>query len=471
MSKYTRNQALEIVSTVIGLEHGENTYDVVHMNGSMAVVHHHNHAPSEYSHLRGVVIDLDEQVMITKSVLGSITPVSIRDFRLTEGTLNKILCGVEGTNLKIMKYKGTVYYVTNRRIYTAADKEHAVYVRYTMDILEKNPSKLFPENSDSAPYYHEFILVNRHTSQLTTIHIPEAGFLVYVGTRTIDFFKYNPETDTPIISATEFKKGTDEPISTRYIYSNRDKYRPVSTIYPSELLTNDMDELCKYIQYSREFCIVTYTDDNGDIHTVRVCHDEYLHRENLLQFCNDLLKRFIALCRNIPMDNTRNRNYSVKKYLSRHKLYAFEDAEAVLNMMQKKKRIPYLDCRNRFEHCRDNMNTDSFIINTWIDMYNALPDRNKHQVYDLYSKYTKIVDTLYELMVQLIDDETPDCPASVLELLKVKLDSMKHYAPKESAFSCTAEYRDHLISSIRRNIIQYTKINDFHDMAAALDLV
>src|SRR5690606_22685292 len=118
-----------------------------------------------------------------------------------------------------------------------------------------------------------------------------------------------------------------------------------------------------------------------------------------------------ALCRNIPMDNTRNRNYSVKKYLSRHKLYAFEDAEAVLNMMQKKKRIPYLDCKNRFEHCRDNMNTDSFIINTWIDMYNALPDRNKHQVYDLYSKYTKIVDTLYELMVQLIDDETPDCPA------------------------------------------------------------
>src|SRR5690606_30100552 len=117
---------------------------------------HHNNAESKYSHLRGVVIDLDDEVMITKSAFGAIAPVSIRDFKLTNGTLNRVLCGVEGTNLKVLKYKGTVYYVTNRRIYTAEDKDSVVYVKYTMEILSKNPSQLFKPDMETAPYYHEF---------------------------------------------------------------------------------------------------------------------------------------------------------------------------------------------------------------------------------------------------------------------------------------------------------------------------
>lgn len=472
MNKYTREQALDIVSRVIDLPHGDETYDVVHINGSMAVVHHHNNAESKYSHLRGVVIDLDDEVMITKSAFGAIAPVSIRDFKLTNGTLNRVLCGVEGTNLKVLKYKGTVYYVTNRRIYTEADKEKVLYVKYTMSILENNPSELFRADMDTAPYYHEFILVNRETSQLTTIHIPESGFLVYVGTRIIDEDEYKKQNCKPVVTTSEFTKlyGINVPITSRYVYTNRGSYTPVSTIYPTETLPSTMEGLCKYIQYSKEFCIVTYTDDSGKVSTIRVCHDEYLRREAVLQFSDNLLKRYIALCRGCPMDGARNRHQSINKYLKKHNIYRFEDAKSVLTLMKKGKSISTIH-RNKFHYCKDSMNTERFIINTWIDMYSCLPPRNKHLVHDLYAKYISIVDTLESLMTRLIHEEEVDCPASVLQILNKKLDDIKYYSPKESAFETKADYQEQLLGYVRRNIIQYTRVSDLYSMGSDLGLV
>lgn len=472
MTKYTHQQALDIVSRVINLPHGPDTYDVVHMNGCVAVVHHHNNAEAQYSHLRGVVIDLDDEVMITKASIGTISPISIRDFKLTEGTLNKVYCGMEGTNMKVMKHKGVIYYVTNRRIYTDEDKDKVIYVKYISDILHRNPTKLFADTEDSAPYYHEFILVNKETSQLTSIRVPDAGFLVYVGTRITDEDEYKRQGCKPVVTATEFTVvyNIKVPITSRYICNNRSSYKPVSTIYPIETIPNTMEALCKYISYSKEFCIVTYTDDSGNVSTVRVCHEQYLHREGVLQFSDNLFKRYVALCRSCPMDKARNRNQAIHKYLSRHNIYVFDSPESVLEMMKKGKTIPRV-YRDRFNYCKNKMDSEKFLINIWIDMYSCLTRRDRHQVYDIYSKYIKIVDTIEGLMTKMILGETPTCTKSTLKILNSKITDIKHFSPKESAFKSHKLYQDYLIKYCRRNIIQYSKVNEFHSMAVDLNLV
>lgn len=472
-NKYTHEQALEIAKEVVGLPHGDNTYDVVHINGSVAVVHHHNNAESIYSHLRGVVIDLDDRKLVTKSVMGSIATFDIRDFRDCKGTITEVYCGVDGVTMKIIKYKGTVYYVTNRRIYTSKDRDDVIYVKYVMSILEGNPSRLFPnEKQQTAPYYHEFILVNRATSHLTSIDIPENGFLVYLGTRVSDPNEFSKDKDSAVIAATEFyNKGRKRvPVSSRYIFCNRRRYRPVSTIYPAEALDCSMEAIDNYLDLSKEFCIVMYLDDQGYKRVVRICHPEYLYREMTLQFSDNHFRRYISMCKAVPLEGSKYRVERVNKYISSHRIYEIGSADAILKKMKRNEKISYVKRRDTY-NAAFAMSTDEFLINAWIDIYSVLPKRNKSNAFDLYSKYTTMVSKIYDILIAMLDGKTVNESPKVIELLSRRLEDIKEHYPKETAFNSSTEYREYIIKGLRNSIIKYTKIEDMYTIAEELNII
>lgn len=431
MNMYTRQEAKEICERVIGLPMIENSYDVVDLKGSLAMVHHHSKAKSIYTHLRGVLIDLDDKKIIARSSTGSISTILPESLDKFADGITGVYHGVEGTHVTLLRHKDTTYYLTNRRIYRTDDDMS--YVKNINALLKDD--KTFSVDS----FQHEMILVTKDTSLISDYHIPDEGYLVHINTRMVD-----QDED----KMKDMKKKIDAiPVLSRPLEENTRIFRNVKR-------NMTVQEIKDYVEKTKEFCIIHFETKSGLV-VIRVAHQDYLFRESIIDFSYDKMKRFIRMAKDTPVWKNKNRKNKLSEYIKKYKIY---DVPELQEVQEKNYSIISKD---PLKHC-DKWNTDQFLINTWINLYSCLPERNKKGSIDVLLNYMKCKDKMIQFIESSILNKPTEQQNKVLKsICQRKISVINRFLLSRDKFRTEKRWYDNLRSTVTRNVLEYTSPKEF----------
>ena len=185
------------IAWILGIDATDDWYISDDSNGYLYMVHYTTNANlDKYGMLRGVVVDIEEGVVVCPSI--GYTPTAITD-ELAVGHSNtylirdkygyteeihkdnaKFKIGFDGEHIRVFKYKGQVYHCNYNRLDIAKVKfgNSISYMDMYIQLGGPEDDSLFPDGD--SPHCYMFIIVHPQLLNVTKQDIGP-GFIVYLG--------------------------------------------------------------------------------------------------------------------------------------------------------------------------------------------------------------------------------------------------------------------------------------------------
>lgn len=258
--------------------------NIVDMHGPLALIT----VPfsSSDSYWRNSIIDIVELRVIKHGI--PITRYELEndeELPSYEGTNKNVTYSAvfDGAQVSVILYKGVVYYVTSKRlgINKVAHRGAADVGQLLREISGLEISYLWPEGTETGLYFHNFIVVDSATLDVTRADVGRC--VVYMGYDTL----YNLP---PGASTAKFTPGSSwKPI---------DKLIPGNGIYYASYSSKENVEayLQGFITGAKESAIVTFYDEKGrpkEVH--RYNTKDYNERHKLRGDIQDIFTRVLQL--------------------------------------------------------------------------------------------------------------------------------------------------------------------------------
>lgn len=234
------------ICDILNIENS-SAWDIIDsdIDAGLYLVHYNNQAdPIKYGNIRGIVVDVNNRIVISKSY--KYTPTVIKseltldeDNKLTlvdtDGFIHpidldtcKFQTGFEGAIIRVYKHAGKVYFGTRKRLNFNKSKwgSQKTFEDMYNYLCGPKAEELFDSQCSYSPYCHVFIMAHPDLLVASKDNFDD-GYLVYLGSEKMwdnDGTVFNiemVESEPKVVKVTEQKRSIADEIPRGTIYSPR----------------------------------------------------------------------------------------------------------------------------------------------------------------------------------------------------------------------------------------------------------